>query len=136
MVASWYCRMTLSEWSSLTDERRRELILQWHQEGRADAYECLAIEAAKIQRNNLKGTLEITSVNLIADILLVSSRGLPVHEWVIEVCSLHPGFRLDDLPARVMGFRVLQVNLGDKREAYLRAWKRLFKEIRGWSEEQ
>jgi len=127
--------MTLNEWSSLTDERRRQLILRWHQEGQADVYECVAIEAAKMLRNELKATPEISSVNLIADILPVPWQG-PVHEWVIEVCSLQPGFKLDKLPAQVMGFRLVQVNLGDKREAYLRVWKRLFKEIRGWSEEQ
>lgn len=128
--------MNLAEWSNLTDERRRELILQWHGEGRADAYKGLAIEAAKILRTKLKGTPGVSSVNLIGGTFLVTSQGLPVPEWVIEVCSFQPGFKLDDLPDQVMGFRVLQVNLGDKREAYLRVWKRLFKKIRGWSDEQ
>jgi hypothetical protein len=94
------------------------------------------MEAAKMLRNELKSTPEISSVNLIGGhSLLFSSQG-PVHEWVLEVCGLQAGFKIDKLPAEMMGFRLVQVNLGDKREAYLRVWKRLFKEIRGWSEEQ
>jgi hypothetical protein len=39
------------------------------------------------------------------------------------------------LPSRFAGFTVHQLNLGDKRKAYLETWKRLFKELKAWDDE-
>jgi hypothetical protein len=129
--------MTLAEWSSLTEGRRRELILQWHQEGRADAYRRLAMEALQILRKELKAVPEVTWVVLGMGEFLSLSWVPPAMVYSLDVCTLQPeSFKIDRLPAEIMGFRVRQVNLGDKRDGVVRVWKRLFKEIRGWSEEQ
>ena len=128
--------MTLAEWSNLTEERHRQLILQWHQEGQADAYQRLAMEAVQLLRKELKAVREIHYIAAGSN-QLDGSHSSPVLEHFIVVSTLQPeSFRIDCLPARFMGFRVWQINHGDWPAAYIRVWKRLFKEIRGWSEEQ
>jgi hypothetical protein len=67
----------------------------------------------------------------------VFAEGSPAMEYALYVTTLQSeSFKIDRLPDQFMGFQVRRINWGDWPDAYMRVWKRLFKEIRGWSEEQ
>lgn len=101
-----------------------------------DAYQRLAMEAVQLLRKELKAVPEVLDIGLGSDVI-GGSYSSPVLEHSIVVRTLQPeSFKIDQLPTQARGFRVWQVNLGDLPDAYMRVWKRLFKEIRGWSEEQ
>lgn len=130
--------MNLDEWAAIPWENQRALVIQWY---KADQwswfnYEGLALQAAAILREDLKSLSEVESVELGGGEAITDEETCShLMRLVLSVCTFLPGStRLPQLPHQFFGFPVQQVNLGDKREAYLRTWKRLFKELKSWDE--
>jgi len=130
--------MDLNEWSSLPKERQRELTVQWYKSGQWDDYENLALDAAKALRKALASVPEVTVVELGGgDIISVQEPMIHFRELVLNACTLLPeSSRLGQIPSQFLGFQVQQVNLGDRVASFLRTWKRLFKELKGWNEQE
>lgn len=127
--------MNPTEWTSIPEERKRELIIQWYRDDQWDKYEDLATEAAAALKMQLASVCGITNVEIAGGQVLHLEPPVQVRELVLNVCTLLPeSNRLEQIPAGFGGFSVHQFNLGDKRESFLRTWKRLFKELRGWDE--
>jgi hypothetical protein len=130
--------MTLEEWAAIPWEQQRDLVIQWY---KADPclwfeYEDLALKAAAILRERLKAVPEVELVELGGgEIITIQEPWNHVVQLVLSVCTFLPETQhLAQVPHQLSGFPVQQVNLGDRRDAYLKTWKRLFKELKGWNE--
>jgi hypothetical protein len=127
--------MDLAEWTSIPEERQRELIIRWSKDDQWFEYEDMAHDAAAALRKELASIPEITNVEVGGGKVLHVEPIVCVCELALNVCTLLPeSSRLEQIPPRFEGFSVHQLNLGDKRESFLRTWKRLFKELKGWDE--
>jgi hypothetical protein len=131
--------MNLVEWSSIPQETQRELAVEWHKSTAYTlAYMKLAEEAAADLKDQLRRIPEVTNVRPGAEEFM-SVEDVPVRIPFLNlnVCTLLPeGSKLANIPLRHSGFNVELLNLGDKKDAYLRTWKRLFKELKGWNEKE
>ena len=130
--------MKLSEWQRATETQKREFILSCLQNETWNAYESLAMEAARSLGSDLQRFPEVVLVELAGGgILFADSPCLSPRELLLSVSTFLSGTqKLNDLPNQHFGFRVQQVNLGDERNAYLRTWTLLFRELRDWSEQE
>jgi hypothetical protein len=130
--------MRLEEWIGLSPESRRKLVVRWIENDEGEKYQGMANKAADALKTELFGIGDITNVQLGGgDVIYVHPDfpGIEERELVLEVCTALRGCpRLDQVPSTFAGFSVRQVHLGDKREAFLNTWKRLFKELKGWDE--
>jgi hypothetical protein len=128
--------MDLLQWESTPGEQQRELIIQWSKdEDQWIEYQDMADQAAKALKRQLSSIVEITGVEVVGGNVLHVEPMVCVRELVLEACTLlSETNHLEQIPNRFAGFPVHQLNLGDKRECFLRTWKRLFKELKGWDE--
>jgi hypothetical protein len=128
--------MNLTEWTSIPEERKRELITQWSKDNdKWFEYQDLADEAAAALKKELASVPAITNVEVGGGQVLSADPIAPIRELTLNVCTLlSESNRLEQIPNRFAGFLVYQLNLGDKRESFLRTWKRLFKELKKWDE--
>jgi hypothetical protein len=128
--------MDLVEWTSIPEERQRELIIRWSKDvDQWFEYQDMADKAAAGLRKELSAIPEITNVEVEGGKVLHVEPTVCVCELALNVCTLLPeSSRLEHIPSRFAGFSVHQLNLGDKRMSFLRTWKRLFQELKGWDE--
>lgn len=128
--------MELAQWASMSRDQQRRQILDFHEADKWEEYEELALRAADTLENELRTHPEVTSVQVEGVATLgVAKEIVSIPELGLHVCTLlSESARLDYLPTSFAGFRVRQLNLGDKRESFLRTWKRLFQELMGWDE--
>src|SRR5436190_116036 len=110
--------MNLTEWSTIPEERQHQLIIEWKRSGRWEIYERLALKAAGLLKRDLAAIPEVTNVILGGGEWLVTDGANSVIEKVLVVYTvLRESKMIERLPSRYEGFRLRQVNLGDKREA-------------------
>jgi hypothetical protein len=128
--------MNLTEWAACSEETRHHLIGYWRQGDQWHFYEKLAAEAATALKSKLNAIAEVKGVEVGSGDVLPVDDGR-ICELVLNVCTLLPEpAHLDQVPSHYSGFQVQQMHLGTRREAYLNTWKRLFRELRGWSDEK
>jgi hypothetical protein len=130
--------MKFTEWASTSLERQREIIVQLRDDGRSGEYMDMAMEAAKALKIELVSIPEVTGVDIGGGRYLnvdPLNPMLNIRELTLIVYTLfRDSYRLNQIPSRFGGFIVEQLNLGAKRDSYIRTWIRLFKELRGWDE--
>lgn len=127
--------MDLSDWSSLPESLQRELVIKWYKEDSAlYEYHSMAEKAAKVLKEELKLNADVKNVMVGAGEELGIGRPLPIRENILHVCTLLPGRRMiENLPARFLGFRVEQLNLKEKRDAFLETLTFVTDKLRGWT---
>jgi hypothetical protein len=129
--------MKLAEWVSIPEQRQRELIVDWYKNNQWSNYEDMAMEAAASLRKQLAPFADVTNVEPDAGEIICEDRTIYIHELVLKVyTTLIGAVSIEQLPSQFAGFRVQQLNLGDKREAFHTTWRRLFKELKGWDESE
>lgn len=129
--------MNLNEWEILSTDQRKEMIVRWRKNNQWDSYERLAGQAAEELRERMASISEVTGVEIGGGDALGAGELRRLRELVLIVHTLLPeASRLEHIPDQFKGFHVQRSNLGDKREAFLKTWKKLFKELKGWNEEQ
>lgn len=128
--------MNLNEWSLLSEERQHALIVQWHKDGQWENYYSMASEAAGVLKDSLKSVPGITNVTVgRGRTLYFHERTTQISESVLCVCTNLPEYsKLEQVPSRICGFGVKQLNLGDKRDAFIKTFTFLLRELRGWNE--
>jgi hypothetical protein len=129
--------MTLDEWSSIPESQQHEVIIQWYKNDQWEIYQDMVCEAARLLRDQLKLIHEVTNVTGgRGKTLLSDGPARWVSEITLSVCTSLPELssRFEQLPTRFFGFRVEQVNFGDKRDVFLKTLNRILKELKGWSE--
>src|SRR4051812_1905414 len=121
--------MNLAEWATLSEDEQRRKVAQWYKDGPASAwdYHDLATKAAKALENELKDLPEVMHVHVgggeTVDLIYPA---IPVM-LVLNVCtSLHGSSQVLNLPPCFAGFRVVHLNLGDKRDAFIKTLKCFF----------
>ena len=96
----------------------------------------MAGKAAQSLGKKLKKIPEVTHVTIgSGEIIHWLAPGIPVLMLILRVCTSSPeSQKIKNLPSRFGGFRVEQLNLGDKRDAFLATLKCCLKELKGWNE--
>lgn len=119
----------------MSAERQREFIRECsHDDAKWFEFEEMALTAAAALKRELQSNPAITNVQLGAG-EIIDERPPGPREIVLNVCTVLPDSQcLDQIPDRFAGFVVKQLNLGDKRAAYIKTWRRLFMELKGWDE--
>jgi hypothetical protein len=129
--------MKLDEWEAISESQQKNWIIQWYNSSQWNKYESLAGEAAEELRKQMASTADVTGVEIGGGGALEIGVNGRVLELILNVCTLLPETsRLEKIPCRFKGFRVQQLNLGDKRNDFLNTCTKLFKELNGWNEEQ
>jgi hypothetical protein len=129
--------MTLIQWSSTPETQQREIALQWNKEGSWKSYEQLAQDAAQLLFEDLRHNPAVSAVQLGGGEMFSNDPNNPLVEIVLNVCTVSPvPEKVKDCPARFKGFRVVHLDLGQKKKEFHKTWIVLFKELNGWSEEQ
>src|SRR6266850_4136927 len=128
--------MKLAEWSKTDLKTQRKLILRWHKAYRGCHSE-IALRASFELKKQLASISEVTNVRTAAGEEFYVAETFTCWDLILEVCTVLPeSAYLQGIPSRFSGFAVHQVHLGDKRAAFLKTWKKLFLELKGWDEEK
>lgn len=132
--------MKLAEWTTLSDDQQRKLIVQWHKNWQKTDWDYteMANKAAQSLKKKFNGIPEITHVQVGGgEIIGRLHAAIPVRSLILNVCtSLPESKKLENLPSRHAGFHVKQIAFGDKRDAFLKTLKCCFRKLKGWNERE
>jgi hypothetical protein len=131
--------MDPTEWASLPEANQRKLVRDWYMEGLWGDYHLMAERAAHRLREELSSFVEVSNVvcGPGAEIQPLNAVG-GIQELSLYVYTVLPEssrFK-QQLPSRFAGFSVQQLDMQPHRDAYLNTWKRLFRELKGWNDDQ
>lgn len=129
--------MNLNDWATISENQQRELIIQWYKkDSEMWAYSDLAEKAAKALKIQLKEIPGITNIRPGGgEYILHDPPAEFLKELALYVCTLFPpNHKLEKLPSRFCGFRVEELNLKEKRDAFLKTFTFLMTELKGWNE--
>lgn len=128
-------RMNLSEWSSLSEDLQRELVVKWSRENRdSHEYMDMAEEAARALKHELRFNGDVANVMVDGGAIICHlGPRWPIMELILDVCTLLPQHQMvENLPGRYCGFRVVQLNLREKMDSFLETLTFLMSELKGW----
>jgi hypothetical protein len=128
--------MNLSDWSSLSESQQHELIVKWYKTGKSHDYLDMAEEASKVLKGELKFNVDVTNVRVGTGVNIhVEVPATRIDELILHVCTLLPEHQtIEGLCGRFCGFHVVQLNLGDRRNSFLKTLTCMMAELKGWTE--
>lgn len=95
----------------------------------------MAEEAAEALKCELKSNLDVKNVRVGGgEYFEIEGQAIPFIELILNAFTLFQENRkMEGLPTRFLGFRVVQLNLGDKRDSFLKTLIFVTRELKGWT---